>query len=288
MKRKIILTGASGGLGSALMAKLSQHHDVLGLCHANPAPGLKELDLREPAAIQKLAKEFQPEIILHTVGLTDVDRCDRDLEAALDINTRSTLHARLAAEAVGARIIHISTNDVFSGEQGLYREQDIPLPVNFYSQTKYMAEQMLYGYQKSLILRFTILSWYASGKTTFAAWLVKSLRAGKPVSLYGDQYNSPLYVETLAEWIEALFDANGLYHLGSERWSRWQTGMAIAQAFNLDTSLIQKTSAVLAHTPAPRPLDVSLDCSKLKADWGLTTTALAEVKRLADAIPDHL
>ena len=68
MKRKIILTGASGGLGSALMDNLSPKHEVLGLCHANPAPGLQVLDLREPAAIQKLAKEFQPDIILHTVG----------------------------------------------------------------------------------------------------------------------------------------------------------------------------------------------------------------------------
>lgn len=282
--KRILLTGASGGLGAALYAHLSPRHELIGLCHANPQPGLRELDLREPAPILALARDFRPEIILHTVGLTDVDLCDRDLEKALDINTRTTLHARLAAEAVGARLIHVSTNDVFGGETGMYREDDPALPVNMYSHTKLMAEKMLYRCERALILRFTILSWYASGKTTFAAWLVNSLRAGKRVSLYTDQYNSPIYVSTLADWIERLFAAEGVYHLGSERRSRWQTGVAIAEALGLDTSLIDTSSAAAAPAYAPRPLDVSLNCEKVADDWGLQTRFAEEIARLvADA-----
>jgi dTDP-4-dehydrorhamnose reductase len=263
-----------------LIKHFAPRHEVLGLCHHQPGPGLVALDLRERRPIAELVQDYRPNLILHTVGLTDVDRCDQDLEAALDVNTRTTLHVRLAAESIGCKLIHISTNDVFDGAEGLYREQDLPRPVNMYAYTKLMAEQMLYHYHQALILRFTILSWYASGKTTFAAWLIKSLRQGQRVGLYTDQFNSPLYVSTLAEWIEALFDARGTYHLGSERKSRWATGVAIAEACGLDTDLIDSCLAADAKVMAPRPLDVSLDCSQVAADYGLRTTFAAEVAKL--------
>lgn len=283
MSRRILLTGASGGLGQALFQHLAPRHDVLGLAHSHPTPQLQSLDLRQPEPIVRLARDFRPDLILHTVGLTDVDLCDRDLEKALDINTRTTLHARLAAEAVGCKIVHISTNDVFSGAEGMYREEDIALPVNMYSHTKLMAERMLYGYANALILRFTILSWYASGKTTFAAWLRQSLSAGRRVGLYTDQFNSPLYVSTLSAWIEALFDATGVYHLGSERRSRWAAGVALAEALGLDTGLIDQTLASAAAVLAPRPLDVSLDCDKVARDYGLKTRFDQEIaKMIAD------
>lgn len=283
--RRILLTGASGGLGSALYQHWNQRHEVKGLCFSHCQPGLEVLDLTHKAPILELAQRFQPDLIVHTVGMTDVDRCDRDLELALDVNTRTTLHTRLAAEAVGCKLIHISTNDVFSGAEGLYREADRPEPVNMYSKTKLMAEEMLYGYPNSLILRFTILSWYAAGKTTFATWLVQSLQAGKEVPLYTDQFNSPLYIGTLAEWIEALFEAQGIYHLGCGRHSRWEAGVTLARALNLDTRLIQEGSVQALKVLAPRPLDVSLDCSKVAADYGLTTTLQAEVDKLVADLP---
>ena len=106
----------------------------------------------------------------------------------------------------------------------------------------------------------------------------------KPVRLY-----EVLYVSTLAHWIEALFEAEGLYHLTSERRSRWETGMAIAKALDLDTSLIQPGRAADAPAFAPRPLDVSLDGSRVQRDWGLSTSFEAEVaKLLQDLPPDSL
>lgn len=286
--RRILLTGASGGLGSALFERWQARHEVLGLYHSNPRPGLKQVNLAEAEPIVQLACEFQPDLVVHTVGLTDVDRCDRDLALCLDVNTRSTLHTRLAAEAVGVPIIHVSTNDVFGGDEGLYKEDALPRPVNMYSHTKAMAETMLYGYDKSLILRFTILSWYAAGKITFARWLCESLKAGREISLYTNQFNSPIYISTLADWIETLFDARGVYHLGSGRHSRWEAGVAIAKAMGLDTDLIQETHVPQESSRAPRPLDVSLDCSKIKRDFGLETTLEQEVARLLAECPEDL
>lgn len=286
--RRILITGASGGLGAELLRRWQTHHTVHGLCFQHPAAGLERIDLRAPQAILACVQRFQPELIVHTVGLTDVDRCERDLALALDINARSTLHVRLAAESLGCGLIHISTNDVFSGRQGMYTEADLAQPINWYSKTKLMAEEMLYGYPHSLILRFTLLSWYASGKTSFARWLCESLRAGRAVQLFADQFNSPLYVGTLARWIEQLFDARGIYHLASERQSRLETGRQLAEAMALPVALIRPGYVADAALAAARPLDVSLDGRQVAQDWGLQSTLAAELNALVAACPPDL
>lgn len=288
MKKRILLTGASGGLGSALYQAWQDKYTLLGLAYQHVSPGLKAIDLVQVRPIADLVKSWQPDLIVHTVGLTDVDRCDREPALAMEINVRTTLNVRLAAEAIGCKVIHISTNDVFGGQTGMYTELDRPEPINFYSETKLMAEKMFYGYANHLILRFTILSWYASGKKTFARWLVESLRAGQPVRLFQDQFNSPLYVSTLADWIEALFDAKGIYHLGSERYSRYDAGFALAQAMGLDTSLIVPGRVADLTFDAPRPLDVSLSCERVKADWGLQTSLDREIGQILKDCPSDL
>lgn len=288
MTKRILVTGASGGLGSALYQAWQDKYTVLGLAHQHVSDGLQALDLVPTQPIAELVKRWQPDLIVHTVGLTDVDRCDREPAAAMDINVSTTLNVRLAAEAIGCKVIHISTNDVFGGQAGLYLEADLPEPLNFYSQTKLMAEKMFYGYPNHLILRFTILSWYASGKKAFARWLVESLRAGQSVRLFQDQFNSPLYVSTLAEWIEALFEARGIYHLGSERHSRYASGLALAAALGLETSLIIPGRVADVTFDAPRPLDVSLNVGQVKADWGLKTSLTAEIQKMLQACPADL
>ncbi|MGV3526701.1 MAG: SDR family oxidoreductase [Candidatus Sericytochromatia bacterium] len=285
--RRILVTGASGGLGAELLRHWQGRHTVHGLCFQHTRPGLESIDLREPDAILACVQRFQPELIVHTVGLTHVDQCEQDLGLALDVNVRSTLHVRLAAESLGCGLIHISTNDVFAGTEGMYREDELALPLNWYGKTKLMAEEMLYGYPHSLILRFTLLSWYASGKTSFARWLCESLRAGQAVQLFADQFNSPVYVGTLAHWIERLFDARGIYHLGSQRQSRLETGQQLAAAMGLPVELIAPGRVEQAHLRAARPLDVSLDCQRVANDFGLHSTLAQELAALvADCPPD--
>ena len=288
MSKRILLTGASGGLGSALYQAWQQKYTLLGLAHQNAHQDLQAIDLVQPEPIAELVKSWQPDLIVHTVGLTDVDRCDREPAAAMDINVNTTLNIRLAAEAIGCKVIHISTNDVFGGQSGMYLETDLPEPINFYSHTKLMAEKMFYGYENSLILRFTILSWYASGKTAFARWLVESLRAGQSVRLFQNQFNAPLYVSTLAKWIEVLFEATGTYHLGSERHSRYEAGYALAEAMGLDTSLIIPGRVEDVAFDAPRPLDVSLNCQKVAKDWGLQTRLEDEIAQMLKTCPEDL
>lgn len=280
MKKTLLITGASGGLGQALKQHFEKRFQVIGLCFQQNLPGLIRCDLRQPEAIAELVQAIKPDYIIHTVALTDVDRCESDLAMAFVLNARSTLHVRLAAEALQCPLIHVSTNDVFDGSRGMYTESDPTQPINFYAKSKVMAEELLYHYPQSLILRFTFLSWYASGKQTFASWIVNCLRQNKAITLFQDQFYSPLDISTAAEWIERLLDARGVYHLGSERRSRYQTALAIAEGLQLNTDLIQAGWSHQVKSKAPRPADVSLDCSKVKREHGLSTAFADEIAKL--------
>jgi len=288
MVQRILIAGASGGLGNTLYQALHKRYEVLGTCFQHTMPHFQTLDLRDFEATNKLLADFQPDLLINTVAWTDVDGCERDLRQAFGLNLETALSIRLAVAAQNCKLIHISTNDLFSGLQSLSNEEDRPQPVNVYARTKYMAEQLFADLPNALILRFTFLSWWTSGKTSFSRWLVQSLQQGQTIKLFKDQYNAPLYVGTLVEWLEQLWHLQGVYHLGSERRSRLDTGLALAQALNLNTDLIEAVSVHDSHLYAPRPLDVSLSSEKLKQATGLSAHFDTEIAKLAAALPADL
>lgn len=291
---KILLTGASGGLGSAMYKKWSQTHEVLGLRYQNPHRSeLQTLDLRHRTAVLDTVSRFKPDIIVNTVALANVDQCETDIALAFETNVVTALNLRLAAEASQSKLIHISTNDIFDGNTGMYTEDSLANPVNFYAKSKLMAEQVLHGYAQSLILRLTFLSWIASSKQTFVAWIAESLKKGEAVHLFEDQFNSPLYIDTVVNWVEQLFEARGILHLGSERHSRYETGIRIAHMLktearmNIDLNLVIPRSIKAVSLSAARPLDVSLNCQKAAQQWGLKTDIDQEVRALMRDYSTH-
>lgn len=273
MARRILLTGASGGLGQVLYRQLQNDgHRVLGIGLNHVVPPLQPLDLRDYTALERLARAFEPDLIIHTVALTDVDRCEREPALAEALNVLTTQHVCEVAAQLGAKVVHVSTCDVFSGTEGMYREEDIPAPVNVYAHTKYAAEQVVAQMPSALTVRLTFVAWFVAGKPAFPAWLVRQLQAGQRVGLFCDQFNAPLSVFTAARWISALLDAHGLYHLASERVSRWEVGLGIAKALGLPLDLLDPVRLGDAGLFAQRPADVSLCGDKLAQAWQLRTT----------------
>ena len=154
-----------------------------------------------------------------------------------------------------------------------------------------MAEYVFHEYERSLILRLTFLSWTASSKQTFVAWIAENLTKGKAVQLFEDQFNSPLYIKTVVRWVEQLFEAEGILHLGSKRHSRYETGLHIAQALkaqvkqDIDLELVVARSINDVNLGASRPLDVSLNCQKAARVWHLSTSLDQEIQALIRDCP---
>lgn len=141
---KILLTGGSGRLGTELRALLP------GIV----APTSTEMNLTDAAQVREVVERERPHVIVHAAAYTNVGGAEKDRAACWNANVVGTRNVAAAANAVGAKLVHISTDYVFSGEEGGYREGDTPGPVvNYYSLTKLVAEEAARAAQRHLILR---------------------------------------------------------------------------------------------------------------------------------------
>lgn len=141
---KLLLTGGSGRLGTELRALLSE---VI-------APSSAEMNLTDAAQVREVVEHVRPEVIVHAAAYTNVGGAEKERTACWNTNVLGTRHIAAAANAVGAKLVHISTDYVFSGEEGGYREGDTPGPVaNYYALTKLMAEEAARAAQRHLIIR---------------------------------------------------------------------------------------------------------------------------------------
>lgn len=263
---KIFITGGSGLLGSKIaeMAVAEGAQVVSGYAHNRPECGEGVLfDLLHPVGISNLVNEMRPDVIVHSAALTDVDRCEREKELAYKMNVEGTRVLAEAAENASSFLVYISTDYVFDGLRGMYREDETTNPVNYYGYSKLQGEQFCRG----CIARTCVIygSRPASGKVNFALWLINSLRSGKEVHVVTDQFITPTLNTNLARMV--LEAANrrlrGVFHLaGATRISRYDYAMELARVFDLDSSLIVPSRMADLKWDAKRPIDSSLDTSK--------------------------
>lgn len=140
----VLLTGGSGRLGTELRALLP------GLI----APGSAELDVTDEANVAAFARDLRPALIVHAAAYTNVGLAEKERERCWAVNVGGTRNMARAANAVGAALLHVSTDYVFGGERGHYREADVPgPPVNFYALSKIVAEEAARGANRHLIVR---------------------------------------------------------------------------------------------------------------------------------------
>lgn len=206
---RVLITGASGRLGSKLTEVVSARgHEVTGV-------DVGELDVTDFAAARALITEARPEVILHAAAWTDVDGCARDPERAITVNGYGTQHVALAAAEVGAAMLYVSSNEVFSGQSGApYREYDTPQPPNAYGYSKWVGEQALVRHlPRHYIARTAWL--FAHGGRNFLQAIIGAAHEGKPLRVVIDEIANPTYTDDLAEAIAALIETGrfGTYHL---------------------------------------------------------------------------
>ncbi len=205
---RILLTGHKGQLGRTLTPLLEKAG------HAVAGADLPERDITARAAFLKLARDVRPDLILHPAALTDVDRCAREPALAYRVNGMGTQNVALAAQAVGAELLTVSTNEVFDGcASAPYHEWDARRPINPYGRSKLAAE----WYTQNLCSRFYIVrtAWlYAAGGSNFPHKMIQLADKYGALKVVTDEVGNPTYVEDLARAIVQLLEthAYGIYH----------------------------------------------------------------------------
>lgn len=258
-----------------------------GYAHNLPEYGRAvKLDLLDEKSISKLVATIGPEVIIHSAALTDVDRCERERELAHKMNVEGARAVAMAAEKVGSFLIYISTDYVFDGLRGMYREDDRTNPVNYYGYSKLLGEQFCHG----CIARTCVIygSRPASGKVNFALWLLNNLKSGEEVRVVTDQFITPTLNTNLTIMLLETADRRlcGVYNLaGATRISRYDFALELAKEFDLDPGRILPSRMEDLKWAARRPKDSSLDASKANTELMEKPLSLREaLKNLKDEI----
>ena len=270
---KLLITGASGLYGSKL-AKLALAKGIE--VYSSDIQSLSvygnfiKMDISGKQQVKEAFKNIKPDVVVHAATLTDVDKCEKHRELAWKVNVEGTKNVVEAAQNVGSFLIYISTDYVFSGEKGNYKENDQPKPINYYGLTKLKAEETVQTQPEYFIARPSVIygSTPAAGKVNFALWLIETLQKGERVKIVTDQWNTPTLNTNLAEMTLEVVERRltGIYHLcGATRVSRFEFATQIAQTYNLNTDLIDKAQSSQFTWLAKRPADSSLDTSKAQS-----------------------
>jgi dTDP-4-dehydrorhamnose reductase len=270
---KLLITGASGLYGSKLAQMgLSKNFEVYSsdIQSSSIYGNFVKLDISGKAQVDEAFKTIKPDVVVHAATLTDVDKCELNKELAWKVNVEGTKNIVEAAKITGSFLIYISTDYVFSGDTGRYKETDAPNPINYYGVTKLKAEEIVKTQKEYFIARPSVMygSTPAAGKVNFALWLIENLQKGEHVKIVTDQWNTPTLNTNLAEMTLEVAQRRltGIYHLcGATRVSRLEFAELIAQTFDLDKRLIDPAFSSQFTWSAKRPMDSSLDTSKAQS-----------------------
>jgi len=262
---RIFITGGGGLLGSKLAeVAIAEGNEVFsGHCHHVPEFGVGvKFDLENPAEISKAIIDVNPDVVFHTAALTDVDKCETDADLAHRINVRGTELVSEAARDVGSFLVYVSTDYVFDGKNGMYREDDETSPVNRYGRTKLLGEEFCDCVARTCVIYGARP---ASGKANFALWLIERLGQGGEVSIVTDQYVTPTLNTNLAEMLIEAGEKGlrGTFHMaGATRVSRYEFARELCDVFGFDEDLVVPSKMADMRWNAKRPSDSSLDTSK--------------------------
>ena len=275
---RLLITGASGllGLNFAMQAAGDSRYVVTGVVNHNELAGVPfrvvQADLGRPQAVAELLERTRPDVVIHCAALANLEDCEDQPELAWRLNGVVPGELAAAAAQAGVRLVHISTDAVFDGQRGNYREEDTPNPLGVYARSKLAGEEaVVQANPQAIIARVNFYGWSLNGTRSLAEFFYRNLSAGKNVKGFTDIFFCPLLVNHLASLLLRMVerDLQGLYHVVSaEHLSKYEFGCRIARLFDLDERLITPSSWKVGGLQAQRSPDLTMNTGKLARDLG--------------------
>lgn len=293
--KKILVTGASGLLGGNIASVFGREHELYAAYCKNKVKikGCKpsKLDICNWDQVKKVFGDLKPEVVVHCAAMANVEYCEENPDEAWMVNVDGTAGVASAAQAIGAKLIHISTDSIFDGDSGNYSEGETPSPVNEYARTKAEAELVVQELCSNyLVIRTNFFGWNIRERLGLAEWMLDELTNGRSINGFTDVIFSPLEATCLADYIMKLIelDLEGIFHLGAgDKCSKYDFAQKMANRFGLDASLIKEASVDNHGFKARRPQDTTLNCSKFARKAGLELPSADEgVQRLKQLLSD--
>lgn len=297
MYPKILITGASGFLGTNLSAYFFPIAQVIVHTHTTKSAfsctESIHFDLACESEIKKAIAELDVDYVIHLAALSSPDECSRDKIRGYRINVEGTRHLLNYCNEKNIPVIYFSSDMVFDGKRGDYTEDDQPNPINFYTETKYVAEQLtLASHESNLICRLSL----AYGKSLpelaggFIDKVLHKLLNNQPVPLFDDQYRTPIFSQDIAKAVEKIIEkkmigdtscSSRIFHLaGNESVTPYSIGLALSFLYHVPESLCRPTPMDSLKDYVTRSRNCSLNNNRTNAELGFMPRSLCETLEL--------
>jgi len=277
---KVVITGSNGLLGQSLLNLLLKDKDsyqVYGFSRGKNRSGREDfnyisIDITEKEELDKKLEQIQPDFIINTAAMTQVDDCETNKQACDILNIDVVKWITSFASKSKTHIIHLSTDFIFDGKKGYYKEIDKPNPLSYYGLSKLKSEQVLKDSKINFTILRTILVYgkvFDMSRSNIVLWVREMLEKNKEITIVDDQYRMPTYVEDLAMACKIAMDkkALGIYHISSNTLlSVYEIAQQIAETFDLNKNLIKPISTSTLNQTAPRPAKTGFDLSKTNSE----------------------
>jgi dTDP-4-dehydrorhamnose reductase len=269
--KRIVVTGAFGQLGLALRRLFmgTSYELFFTVRTVSADERMKALDITDEAAVFTFMDHVRPDVIINCAAFTAVDLCENEEEMAYRVNALGPKYLAMAAERVGAKLIHVSTDYVYDGQASVpYMEDSIPNPCSVYGKTKLAGDEFVLKYcKKSFVVR---TAWvYGEGKN-FVRTMLRLLENNKPIRVVSDQYGTPTSALELARTILFLMETEsyGIYHATCEGSTTWyEFALTIFREAGKDAK-VEPVSSAEYRTLAKRPAYSVLDNKALRERHG--------------------
>lgn len=273
---KILITGSNGLLGQNIIKQLLNNNiNFLATSKGEnrisnlPSSNYKKLDITNKKEVISIFENYNPTAVINTAAMTNVDACESEKEACWDMNVSAVQYLVDSCIKHSSHLIHLSTDFVFDGENGPYKESDTPNPLSYYGQSKFEAEKIIQNstLEKWAIARTIIVYGVVEkmSRSNVVLWAKSALEKGEPINVVDDQFRSPTHGSDLAKGclLIAEKEANGIFHLsGKEVMSILELVEKVADYYQLDKSIISPIKSTTLNQAAKRPPITGFDLTK--------------------------
>jgi len=295
---KILVTGSNGLLGQKLTELISNDPETYLVATATRASALPIkkgefhiLDITNAEDVDRIIRQTQPDVIINTAAMTQVDHCETQREACWKANVTAVENLVHASRNYNTHLIHVSTDFIFDGSKELLDETAVPNPVNYYGQSKLAGEAVLLKSDISWCIIRTVLVFGVTqdmSRSNIVLWVKNSLEQGKNIQVVNDQWRTPTLAEDLATgcYLAAKKRATGIFNIsGKDYLSAYDIALRTADFFKLDKSLIKETDSHQFTQPAKRPPKTGFIIDKAKKELGYAPRSFEDgLKVLASQI----
>ena len=270
--KRILIVGSNGYIGSHFFNYYKTNPDIFEFGidkEASCEKNFFQCDLLNKKYLEEILKNLKPDVIINSAGISNLTACDenKDLANKINVETNKNLVDLLSLYLPKAKYIFLSSDYVFKGDKGNYRETDVPDPLTYYGKTKYEAEK----YTQSNLFNYAICraaNVYGHGGNFFN-FVLNNLRQNKEIEVYNNTFFNPTYIGNIIEMINFIIDEDlkGIFHtVGSSIESRYTFALKIADVFNKNKNLIKavkKPENVLISNNST----LSFENTKLRIKW---------------------